>query len=234
MFMSKYSGKIKSLDFKPQVLGEQVSQILIDAILEGSLKQGDQLIEADLQKHFNVSRSPLREAFRELEKKGLVEIIPRKGAFVRTVTTKDIRENFPVRAALEGLAARESYARMTAKDLKQIQKAFAGMQQAVAKKQYARYREHHHVFHDAFIRASGNDLLIESLETLRMHRLWYFLSFHYHKEDFKKSLAVHQKILKLFKGQNTDVNKLENLVRTHIDEALDFFLDYIESHKKGE
>ena len=67
--MNKYSDKIKSMDFKPQVLGEQVSHILIDAILEGSLKQGDQLIEADLQKHFNVSRSPLREAFRDLEKK---------------------------------------------------------------------------------------------------------------------------------------------------------------------
>jgi len=58
------------MDFKLQVLREQVSQILIDAILEGSLKQGNQFIEADLQKHFNVSRSPLREAFRELEKKG--------------------------------------------------------------------------------------------------------------------------------------------------------------------
>ena len=103
--MSKYSGKSKAMDFKPQVLGEQVSQILIDAILQGSLKQGDQLIEADLQQHFNVSRSPLREAFRDLEKKGLVEIIPRRGAFVRTVTTKDIEENFPVRATLEGLAA---------------------------------------------------------------------------------------------------------------------------------
>lgn len=220
------------MDFRPQVLGEQVSQILIDAILEGSLKQGDQLIELDLQKHFNISRSPLREAFRELEKKGLVEIIPRRGAFVRTVTTKDIKENFPVRAALEGLAAREAYSKMTATDLKQIKKAFAGMQQAVAKKQHARYREQHHVFHDTFIKASDNDLLIELLETLRMHRLWYFVSFQYHKEDFKKSLAVHNKILKLFEGKNTDVNELENLVRTHIDKALDFFLDYIQNYKK--
>ena len=219
------------MDFKPQVLGEQVSQILIDAILEGSLKQGDQLIEADLQQHFNVSRSPLREAFRDLEKKGLVEIIPRRGAFVRTVTTKDVKENFPVRAALEGLAAREAYSRLTAQDLKQLKKAFSGMQQAVVNKQYATYRKHHHVFHDTFIKASGNDLLIELLETLRMHRLWYFLSFHYHKEDFKKSLAVHNKILKLFEGRNTDVNELDNWVQTHIDKALDFFLDYIQSHK---
>jgi DNA-binding GntR family transcriptional regulator len=231
MLMSKYSGKIKSMDFKPQVLGEQVSQILIDAILEGSLKQGDQLIEADLQKHFNVSRSPLREAFRDLEKKGLVEIIPRRGAFVRTVTTKDVKENFPVRAALEGLAARDAYPKMTTKDLKQIRKAYAGMQQAVEKKQYAKYREYHHVFHDTFIKASCNDLLIELLETLRMHRLWYFLSFHYHKEDFKKSLAIHNKILKLFEGAKSDTKELENLVRTHIDEALDFFIDYIQGHE---
>ena len=227
--MNKYSGKIKSMDFKPRVLGEQVSQILIDAILEGTLKQGDQLIEADLQKHFKVSRSPLREAFRDLEKKGLVKIVPRKGAFVRRVTTKDIKENFPVRATLEGLAAREAYSRMTAQDSKQLKKAFAGMQQAVARKHYAGYRKHHQVFHDTFIKASSNDLLIELLETLRMHRLWYFLSFQYHKEDFKKSLAVHKKILALFENQKTDVNELEILVRTHIDDALGFFLDYIET-----
>jgi len=230
--MNKYSDKIKAMDFRPQVLGEQVSQILIDAILEGSLKQGDQLIEADLQKHFKVSRSPLREAFRDLEKKGLVEIIPRRGAFVRTVTTKDIKENFPVRATLEGLAAREACAKLTPADLKQIQKAFAGMQQAVAKNQLTRYHRHHQVFHDTFIKASQNDLLIDLLQTLRMHRLWYFVSFQYHKQDFKKALAVHKKILKLFERKNTDVNELEKLVRSHIDVALGFFLDYIRNTQK--
>jgi DNA-binding GntR family transcriptional regulator len=54
---------------------------------------------------FGISRSPLREAIRDLENKGLVTIVPRRGAFVRRVTVKDIEDIFPVRANLEALAA---------------------------------------------------------------------------------------------------------------------------------
>jgi|TARA_B100000315_G_scaffold92071_1_gene84812 DNA-binding GntR family transcriptional regulator len=59
-----------------------------------------QLIEAELQKQFGISRSPPREAFRSLGKKELVGTIPRKGTFVKRVTRRDIAENFPVRASL--------------------------------------------------------------------------------------------------------------------------------------
>ena len=107
------------------------------------------------------------------------------------------------------------------------------MQQAVAKNQLTRYHSHHQVFHDTFIEASQNDLLIDLLKTLRMHRLWYFVSFQYHKQDFKKALMVHKKILKRFESKNTDAIELEKLVRTHIDEALGFFLDYIRNTQKN-
>ena len=107
MESEKLTGKIKDLRFRPHVLGQQVSHILTEAILEGVLKGGDQLVEAELQKQFGISRSPLREAFRDLEKKGLVFIIPRKGTYVKQLSRKDIEDNFPVRAMLEGLAAQE-------------------------------------------------------------------------------------------------------------------------------
>jgi len=124
--MKDLAKRIKLHDFQPAVLGEKVSQILTDAILEGILKQGDQLVEAELQKQFGISRSPLREAFRDLEKRGLVVIVPRKGTFVKAITEKDIRENFPVRATLEGLAARQAFSNMTAKELKELRRALRG------------------------------------------------------------------------------------------------------------
>jgi DNA-binding GntR family transcriptional regulator len=58
MESEKLTGKIKDLDFRPHVLGQQVSRILTEAILEGVLKGGDQLIEVELQKQFGISRSP--------------------------------------------------------------------------------------------------------------------------------------------------------------------------------
>ncbi len=225
--MDNLKGKIKEHDFQPAVLGEQVSQILTDAILEGILKQGDQLIEAQLQMQFGVSRSPLREAFRNLEKKGLVTIVPRKGTFVKAITEKDIREHFPVRAALEGLAAREAFSKMTEKDLRQLKKALDGMKSAGQKKEAAKlYREHHQRFHETFINASGNDTLINILSMLRMHSIWYYVSYQYYKEDFDKALLVHEGIFRLFEERDTDGKEIESVVRDHIESQLDKFLAY--------
>ncbi len=123
METEKLTGKIKDLEFRPHVLGEQVSRILTEAILEGVLKGGDQLIEAELQNQFGISRSPLREAFRDLEKQGLVVIIPRKGTYVKQVSRKDIQDNFPVRAVLEGLAAREAHPKVTDQILEGLSQA---------------------------------------------------------------------------------------------------------------
>lgn len=231
--MKDLAKKIKLHDFQPAVLGEQVSQILTGAILEGILKQGDQLVEAELQKQFGISRSPLREAFRNLEKKGLVIIVPRKGTFVKAITEKDIWENFPVRATLEGLAARQASLKMTEKDLKDLRQAFEGMKNAGQKKEAAKlYREHHHRFHEVFINASRNDTLINILSTLRMHRMWYYVSYQYYRGNYPEGLAVHEKMLRLFEDRNSDEKEIEKVVRDHIESHLDKFLAYLSVRKK--
>ena len=107
-----------------------MSNLLADLILDGTLPPNRQLVETELQKQLGISRSPLREAFRELEKKGLVVIVPRKGTHVREMTRKDIAENFPVRAALEGLAAREAYQRMTPANLREMAEVLGRMKEA--------------------------------------------------------------------------------------------------------
>ena len=229
--MNSYKDKIKGLN-KPRVLGEQVCQNLIDAILGGTLKQGDQLVEMELQKHFNISRSPLREAFRALESKGLVEIIPHRGAFVRSITVKDIKEHFAIAAVLEGVAAKTAYSKMTTKDLDRMKNALALMEKSGDKTKKNVYRENHLLFHDTFIIASGNDLLINMINNLRIHRMWYYVSYQYHHEYFEKGLKIHQKILELFECKNTDVNELERVVRFHIEEFVERFLGYIHSLKK--
>jgi DNA-binding transcriptional regulator YhcF (GntR family) len=100
------------INFDGAGLPQRISQALIKAILDRTLRGGDRLVETELQKHFGVSRSPLREAFRDLEKRGLVEIRARRGTFVKKITRKDINEHYPVLAVLEGLAARQAHAHM--------------------------------------------------------------------------------------------------------------------------
>lgn len=223
------TARIKPSDFKPHVLGDQVALILTEAILEGKLRGGDRLIEVELQRHFNVSRSPLREAFRNLEKKGLVTIIPRKGTFVKRITRRDIEENFPVRARLEGLAARETHKRITDKVLSEMTRTLSRMENAAAGADTRSYWKHHLLFHDLFINASGNAVLINILKTLRMHSLWHRFSYRYYQEDLQKSVAVHRDILDLLQNPESDGDRIETLVRRHIDEALNKFLTYLDT-----
>ena len=219
--MPGFANKFRNQEIKPQVLAAQVVRVLSEMILDGTLEPGEQLVETELQKHLGISRSPLREAFRDLERRGLVTHVPRRGTFVKEITRKDIKENFPVRAVLEGLAAREAYARMGKKQINRMSKALQGMSRAGEEKDYEGYRKNHQTFHQTFIEASGNQLLTEILQNLRMHRLWYLVSFRYHRKDFQMALDVHQQILDLFSSPETDPAELETVVRSHIDEALE-------------
>ncbi len=157
---SSLAGRLPTGPIKPVSLVEEVSRVLREAILEGTLRGGEQLVEAKLQEQFGVSRSPIREALRDLEKRGLVEIVPRKGAFVRTISSRDIEENFPVRAVLEGLAAKEALDKLQPQQMRDMEGALEKMRGAVGAKDGKSYWEYHRFFHETFIGACGNQLLM--------------------------------------------------------------------------
>jgi len=232
MPLANQEDKIYNFNFKPTLLGERISETLAQAIMEGVFKGGDQLVEPKLQKQFGVSRSPLREAFRDLEKKGLVVIVPRRGTFVKTVTRQDIEDHFPVRAVLEGLAAREAYRRMNEEDIEDMAGALRNMETAAAASDAKAFREHHIAFHEIFIYACGNEVLIKILENLRMHSVWHRFCYQYYKEDFQKSIDIHRKILAFFQDPHSGEQKIEKTVREHIEVALERFLAFLEMQGK--
>jgi len=226
-------GAFDNYEFKPTGLGEQVSRLLTDAILDGVIKEGDKLIETKLQQQFGISRSPIREALRELEKKGLVVIVPRKGVFVKEVTRRDIEEIFPVRAALEGLAASCAHDLMNEADIVEMEKTYNKMEKAFQAKNTKDYWKHHHHFHEIFINACGNDTLIKILHNLRMHTIWYRFSYKYYQDDFEKSLIDHKNIFNLLSREDSNRRQIESMVRNHIEDAFDRFLEYLEAEKKN-
>lgn len=224
--------KERNLGFKPVSLGVQVAEILSQAILEGDFKGGDQLVETDLQAHFGMSRSPLREAFRELEKKGLVEIIPRRGTFVKRISRKDVEENFPARAALEGLAAELAAKNMNSDALDRMTETLGEMAAAVQNQDTQAFYTHHLNFHEIFIGLSGNEVIENLLKTLRMQALWHRFSYQYYQEDLEKSYQVHREILNLFKNKKTASGEIRALVEHHINVALERFLVYLENFER--
>lgn len=92
--------------FSPRTIPEQVAEELGAEIVSGRRKSGERLVELDLAKSFGVSRGPIREAIRILERRRLVEVLPRRGAYVRPLSLKSVADLFNVRSALSLLAAR--------------------------------------------------------------------------------------------------------------------------------
>jgi DNA-binding GntR family transcriptional regulator len=214
--------------FRSVSLVDQIANTLRDDILIGRFKGGDQLLEDSLKIEFGISRTPLREAFRILEKEGLVAILPRRGTFVKRITGQDIEENFPVRAILEGLAARLAYENLRDQDINEMEEVLEYMKEAAQRKDFIDYAKNHITFHEIFINASGNETLIALLHNLRMHTLWHRYTHHYYKEDFRNSLKIHRRIIDLFKEKKVPAGEIEKVVRQHIEVALGPFLRAME------
>ena len=95
-------------------LGERIRRALEEDILNGRLRPGDHLNELALVERFEASRTPIREAIRQLVAQGLVEIVARKGAFVSKVSLQNLLELFELMTELEALCARLAAERITA------------------------------------------------------------------------------------------------------------------------
>jgi DNA-binding GntR family transcriptional regulator len=217
-------------EFSPQYpisLVEQITEFLTSAILEGRLENGQRLVENELQRKFGVSRAPIRESFRILEKNGLVVIIPREGTYVRKITQKDIKENFPIRACLEGLAARLATSNLESKSIEGMELALSRMTEEAKNNNFKSYFKYHNEYHEIFINVSRNDTLIEIIENLRRQAVWFRFSYLWHQENFEYAIQVHREILELFIKK--DAEKVESLVKEHILIALDRFLQFLAS-----
>lgn len=104
---------------------------LREAIVGNLLLPGERLTEVSLASRLGVSRTPIREAFSQLEREGLVTVLPRVGVFVREVTARDVEETYTVRAALEALAVELATQRRTAVGTAQLDDVLGDMANAV-------------------------------------------------------------------------------------------------------
>jgi len=208
-------------------LVEQITKLLTDAIMEGKLRSGQPLVESELQRKLNVSRSPIRESLRILERSGFLVTLPRKGTFVRTIARKDIEENFSIRAILEGYAARLATRNTTPEDIQRMEVVFSKMKEAANVNDFRAYFQHHSAFHDVFIYGSKNDTLIDFLNNLRNRSIFFRITYLWHQPNYDYYIRIHRKIINLFLKKDAD--KTEALVREHTLVALDDFLRFIDS-----
>ncbi len=151
--------------YKP--LRELVLDAIREAIIDGSLKPRERLMEIQLAEELGVSRTPIREALRKLELEGFIVMVPRKGAYVADISFKDIADVYEIRAALEGLAASLAAERITDEELDEMERCLVGKAEAIANHDMEKLVEADTRFHDAIYRASRNDRLTSMINNLR-------------------------------------------------------------------
>jgi DNA-binding GntR family transcriptional regulator len=136
-------------------------------IMEGVLRPGQRLVERALCEQLDVSRNTLREAYRQLEAEGFVEIRPHKGPTVRRITDKEARSLYELRQALEGLAIRLFTQRATGTQLAELERAFEALQVAHASGDVSEMLHRKHSFYDVLYRGADNDVLSDHARVLQ-------------------------------------------------------------------
>jgi DNA-binding GntR family transcriptional regulator len=147
------------------VLREQVKDLLLQRIASGELRPGDRIVETRVAAELGTSQAPVREALRDLELLRLVESEPFKGARVRGFGNAELVEVYPVRAALEELAAKEATRRL-AGDVSALEAEVEAMRQAARRGDTNALVRHDIAFHRLVVEAAGNPILEQCWKSL--------------------------------------------------------------------
>jgi DNA-binding GntR family transcriptional regulator len=152
---------------QPIALYQQVADRLREAIYHYRLVPGQAIDEVALCEELGISRTPLREALKVLHADGLIDLVPRRGAFVKQPDATELDELFPVMAVLEGLAARETAQRLTPEALVELEAMHARLEDLAGAGDIDAYYDENFRFHEAIQRLSGNRWLQHLLFDLR-------------------------------------------------------------------
>jgi DNA-binding GntR family transcriptional regulator len=182
------------LEAEQPTLAQTVARDLEEDILAGRLRPRERLIETDLADRFSVSRAPVREALRMLEREGLVSRSPR-GLQVSEPSLDEVREAFEVLADLEELYTRRAVPRLAPQDLKRMKALLTEMSAAAARDDVKRYSAANDQFHGVFRDACPNRTLIRLIasvakKTSRFRRMAMSMP-----GRLSHSLPEHKKIL---------------------------------------
>ncbi|MCD8139811.1 MAG: FCD domain-containing protein [Planctomycetaceae bacterium] len=146
---------------KRPLFSQEIRDTIQRAILNEELKPGERVVETRWARELGVSQSPVREAIRELEMMGLVELRPYQGAYVRTLDKVSIVDTYNVRRGLESVGIEAAVGRITDQQLVEIYIVMREMEQAVKDGNYELFVEKDGLFHEKILQVSGNKLLLQ-------------------------------------------------------------------------
>ncbi len=149
------------------LLSDRIRNALTDAISSGELAPGTTLDEQQLADRYGASRTPVREALRQLATSGMVEVRPRRGVIVRHVTADEVMDMFETLAELEAVCVRLATYRITPLERSRLLRIHEASQAAVEQDDVDAYDALNRDFHEAIYRAAHNDFLADQAIAVR-------------------------------------------------------------------
>lgn len=193
------------------VLREQVRDAVRTRIISGEIPPGGSLVEQRLAAELQVSRTPLREAIRQLVEEGFLEQEARRGARVVAFTAELVREVYQVREALEGIAAREAAARMDVARIRQLREYLETLRPRIEQGDFSDTGDS---IHEAIFEACGNSQLEKLMSVYRGKVMWIQQTSFRISHRLDKAFQEHESIVRALECRDADW--AETAARRHI------------------
>lgn len=166
-------------------LQARVFERLREDILKGVYKEGEELREMTLGKQLGVSRTPVREALRQLELEGLVRIVQNKGAYVIGISSKDLKDIYEMRARLEGMCAAWAVKNGSEEETDRLEEIVDLAEFQCSKERYDKVLELDNDFHELLYQMADSKMLYRTMADFH----------HYLEELRKKTLSSKERVL---------------------------------------
>ena len=208
-----------------KVFREEIRNAIREAIFSGELNPGDRIIETYWAKELGVSQGPVREAIRDLEAIGLVETVPFKGSRVRSLSEKDIRDNYSVRICLASKSIRDVITMLTDEQMERLavslQDILKEMDGCAKRGDLRAFTECDTAFHRTIIDATGNQVLLKLWEQCNM-RNWLTVPALTNAESLLQLQCGHQHICQAICAK--DVKEATSTLEDHLTGLMDGFI----------
>ncbi|MBW2432264.1 MAG: GntR family transcriptional regulator [Deltaproteobacteria bacterium] len=194
-------------------------------IIKGEYRPGQRLKEEEISARLDISRPPVREAFKFLEAEGLVMRKPRRGVFVSEMTAKDVWEAYTLKATLYEMATELALDNISDPQIAELESFVEKMEECAfaAPVNLLGYQEHHQEFHNRILLISGNERLKKISASIHLQVCRFSYKSLQDEAHLNASIRYHRRILDALKKKNKSLAC--KLMKDHVLEALDVLLD---------
>lgn len=198
-------------------LTDEIVDILRERILKGEYIIGEKIVENQIATEFRVSRTPIRDAFKQLESEGLIDYIPNRGSFAKGFTKEDMEDIYSVRKALEQLAVEWAIERIDEKEIDKLQEQIELMEFYTKRKECVKVMEINVAFHEIIYTATRSRFLAHILKSYQEYVQQARKATISDEENLEVVAIEHKEVLKAIKAK--DVEAARDKIGRHLDNS---------------